>query len=83
MMSTPELMTLEHQLLTVIESLQNALQVGEKATDHLTPVDANGDAFLDVLTGDPSPSYSYAYGWSSACIKNAITSLELIRQTIN
>lgn len=83
MMSTPDLMQLDTQLLTVIESLQNALQVGEKATDWAAPVDADGAPFLDPLDGSPDPSFAYAYGWNVATIRSAISSLESIRQTIN
>lgn len=72
-------MQLDTQLLTVIESLQNALQVGERATNVDCPVDADGAPFLDPLDGSPDPSYAYAYGWSTSSIKSAITSLELIR----
>ena len=72
-------MTIDSNLLTVIESLQNALQVGERATSVDCPVDADGAPFLDPLDGSPDPSYAYAYGWSTASIKSAITSLELIR----
>lgn len=72
-------MTIDSSLLTVIESLQNALEVGKKATDHHAPVDADGAPLLDPLTGDQKASFAYAYGWNSATIKNAIQSLELIR----
>ena len=73
-------MQIDSHLLTVIESLQNALQVGSKAVDAVDPVDADGTPLLDPLTGDQKASYAYAYGWNRSTIENTITSLELIRE---
>jgi len=72
-------MTIDSNLLTVIESLQNALQVGSRATDTVNPVDADGTPLLDPLTGDQKASYAYAYGWNRSTIENTIKSLEMIR----
>jgi len=79
MISTPTLMTIDSSLLTVIESLQNALQVGSRAIDTVDPVDADGAPLLDPLTGDQKASYAYAYGWNRSTIENTITNLQLIR----
>jgi hypothetical protein len=79
MISTPQLMTIDSNLLTVIESLQNALQVGSGATDTVNPVDADGTPLLDPITGDQKASYAYAYGWNRSTIENTIKSLEMIR----
>ena len=79
MISTPQLMTIDSNLLTVIESLQNALEVGSRATDTVDPVDADGTPLLDPLTGDQKASYAYAYGWNRSTIENTIKSLEMIR----
>ena len=72
-------MLIDTQLLSVIESLQDALQVGENATDLDSPVDSDGDALKDCLNDSPTPSYAYAYGWTAASIKSAVFSLETIR----
>lgn len=72
-------MTIDSSLLTVIESLQNALQVGSRAIDTVDPVDADGAPLLDPLTGDQKASYAYAYGWNRSTIENTITNLQLIR----
>lgn len=82
MISTPQLMTIDSNLLTVIESLQNALQVGSKATDVVDAVDADGAPLLDPLTGDQKASYAYAYGWNRSTIENTITNLQLIRDML-
>jgi hypothetical protein len=79
MLSTPEQMLIDTQLLSVIESLQDALQVGENATDLDSPVNSDGDALKDFLGDSPAPSYAYAYGWTAASIKSAVFSLETIR----
>ena len=79
MISTPTLMTIDSNLLTVIESLQNALEVGSRATDVVDAVDADGAPLLDPLTGDQKASYAYAYGWNRSTIENTITNLQLIR----
>lgn len=84
MIATPEQMLIDTQLLSVIESLQDALQVGENATNLDSPVDSDGDALKDCLDDSPAPSYAYAYGWTAASIKSALFSLETIRtQLIN
>lgn len=80
MISTPTLMTIDSHLLTLIETLQNALEVGSRAIDTANPVDADGTPLLDPLTGDPKASYAYAYGWNRSTIQNTVTSLELIRE---
>ncbi len=79
MLSTPDQMLIDTQLLSVIESLQDALQVGENATDLDCPVDSDGDALKDFVDDSPRPSYAYAYGWTAASIKSAVFSLETIR----
>jgi hypothetical protein len=79
MLSTPEQMLIDTQLLSVIESLQDALQVGENATDSDSPVDSDGNALKHFLDDSPAPSYAYAYGWTSSSIKSAVFSLETIR----
>lgn len=82
MLSTPDLMQLDTQLLSVIESLQNALEVGSRATDAQSPADADGSPFLDLLDGSPDPSYPYAYGWVSSALQNAVTDLQRIREGV-
>ena len=72
-------MTIDSNLLTVIESLQNALQVGSRAIDTVDPVDADGAPLLDPITGDQKASYAYAYGWNRSTIENTITNLQMIR----
>ena len=72
MIPTPEQMLIDTQLLSVIESLQDALQVGENATDIDCPVDSDGDALKDCLDDSPAPSYAYAYGWTAARVKSAM-----------
>jgi hypothetical protein len=82
MLSTPDLMQLDTQLLSVIESLQNALEVGNRATDAQCPTDADGAPFLDVVDGSADPSYPYAYGWVSSALQNALTDLHRIREGV-
>jgi len=83
MTSTPDLMQLDTQLSSVIESLQNALEVGSRATDTQCPTNADGVPFLDALDGSPDPSYAYAWGWSVSVIRNAINELNSIRNSVN